>query len=93
MRDYSYHIYRSLYSCLEVTDTSVEPETTITEQTDINPENKEEQIEAMIATIGDSDDVILPGLDLVTEDSEKKRKRTPSEVKKNFSERKSVIEN
>ncbi len=81
MRDYSYQIYRSLYSCLEVTDTSVEPPTTTIEQTndqqeqnEINPENKEEPI------ISNSDDVILPGLDLNTEENEKKRKRTPSQV-------------
>jgi len=71
---------------LEVTDTSVEPQTTITEptneQNDINPENKEEQIEPMITT--SSDDVILPGLDLNTEDNEKKRKRTPSQVNRIF---------
>jgi hypothetical protein len=78
MRDYSYHIYRSLYSCLEVTDTSIEPST---EQNEINPENKEEQTEPMITTGGDSDDVVLPGLDMNTEDTEKKRKRTSSQVK------------
>lgn len=80
MRDYSYQIYRSLYSCLEVTDTSVEPQTTITEQTnesnDNNLENKEEQIEPMITS--NTEDVNLPGLDLHIEDNEKKRKRTPS---------------
>jgi len=87
MRDYSYQIYRSLYSCLEVTDTSVEPETTVTEptineQNEINLENKEEQIEPMITT--NTDDIILPGLDLNTEDNEKKRKRTPSQVRRIF---------
>lgn len=85
MRDYSYHIYRSLYSCLEVTDTSVEPQTTNTEETELNPENnKEESVEPMITTTGgeSGDDVVLPGLDLNTEDNEKKRKRTPSQVKR-----------
>ncbi len=84
MRDYSYQIYRSLYSCLEVTDTSVEPPTTTIEQSndqqepnEIQPENKEEP---MISNSGD--DVILPGLDLNTEENEKKRKRTPSQVNK-----------
>jgi hypothetical protein len=68
---------------LEVTDTSVESETNVieqtTEQNEINPENKEEP---MITT--NSDEVILPGLDLNTDDNEKKRKRTPSQVKRMF---------
>jgi hypothetical protein len=39
----------------------------------------------MTITGGESgDDVVLPGLDLHTEDNEKKRKRTPSQVKKLF---------
>jgi hypothetical protein len=87
MRDYSYHIYRSLYSCLEVTDTSVEPPITNTEETETNTENnKEESVEPMMTITGgeSGDDVVLPGLDLHTEDNEKKRKRTPSQVKKLF---------
>jgi acyl-CoA synthetase (AMP-forming)/AMP-acid ligase II len=94
MRDYSYHIYRSLYSCLEVTDTSVEPappSTTTTEpnndqqeQTETNPDNKEEETEAMITS---GDGVILPGLDINTEDNDKKRKRTPSQVNEIFKRR------
>lgn len=92
MRDYSYQIYRSLYSCLEVTDTSVEPQTTITEQTnesnDNNVENKEEQIEPMITS--NTEDVNLPGLDLHIEDNEKKRKRTPSPVNRIFLKKKDI---
>jgi hypothetical protein len=68
---------------LEVTDTSVEPQTTVNEQNEINSENKEEQIEPIIASIND-EDVPLPGLDLNTEDNEKKRKRTPSQVNRIF---------
>lgn len=94
MRDNSYQIYRSLYSCLEVTDTTnTEPQTTTTttnESNDVNSENKNEQeveeeqqkqVEPMIAT--NSEDIQLPGLDLNTEDNEKKRKRTPSPVRRN----------
>ncbi|CAM4740247.1 unnamed protein product [Rotaria magnacalcarata] len=82
MRDYSYHIYRSLYSCLEVKDTTVEPETSDVEQkNDQQEENEaktEEPIESMI-TSNDDDVVVLPGLDLNTEENDKKRKRTTSE--------------
>ena len=86
MRDYSYQIYRSLYSCLEVTDTNIEPETSTIEDNNDQQEqdetkkaidNKEEQIESLITS---GDDVILPGLDLNTEENEKKRKRSLSQV-------------
>lgn len=81
MRDYSYHIYRSLYSCLEVTDTSVEQPTSAPEPTDeqaASSESKEEQVEPMLTSV---DDDALPGLDLHADDTEKKRKRTPSQVR------------
>ncbi|CAF3611647.1 unnamed protein product [Adineta steineri] len=92
MRDYSYHIYRSLYSCLEVTDTSVEPQATITEpstEQETASENKEEQTEAMITS---SNDDTLPGLDLNTEENEKKRKRTPSQDDSSSQNKKSTQE-
>ena len=79
-RDYSYQIYRSLYSCLEVTETTVEA--TVTE-TEAPAETKtDEQTEPMITS---GDDSVLPGLDLVIEgsdleDNERKRKRSPSKV-------------
>ena len=82
-RDYSYHIYRSLYSCLEVTETNVEatvPE--VDEPAEPKTENLEEQTEPMITS---GDEVVPPGLDLViessdAEDNERKRKRSPSKV-------------
>lgn len=82
-RDYSYHIYRSLYSCLEVTETNVEatvPE--IEEPAETKTEHPEEQTEPMITSGGE---VVPPGLDLViesgdAEDNERKRKRSPSKV-------------
>ncbi|CAF4085158.1 unnamed protein product [Rotaria sp. Silwood2] len=96
MRDYSYHIYRSLYSCLEVKDTNIETETTTTEHKDDQQEqnetkidNKEEQIESMITS---NDDVILPGLDLNTEENEKKRKRSTSEEDSSSQRKKSTQE-
>ncbi|UJR36551.1 hypothetical protein I4U23_029271 [Adineta vaga] len=81
MRDYSYNIYRSLYSCLEVTDTNVEPEpTTITteqnNEQETNNETKEEQVESMITS---NEDIAVPELDANIEENEKKRKRTPSQ--------------
>ncbi|CAF4563405.1 unnamed protein product, partial [Rotaria magnacalcarata] len=42
----------------------------------------EEPIESMI-TSNDDDVVVLPGLDLNTEENDKKRKRTTSEVNRN----------
>ena len=85
MRDYSYQIYRSLYSCLEVTETSVEPAaaTEITQETNEGAtDNHEEQVEPMITS---GDDAALPTLELTVDESEhdengKKRKRSPSKV-------------
>lgn len=82
MRDHTYHIYRSLYSCLEVKDTNVESDTVNTEEKDgqneTTDDKKEEQIESMVTS---NEDVILPGLDLTTEENEKKRKRSTSRVR------------
>ncbi|CAF4566124.1 unnamed protein product [Rotaria sp. Silwood1] len=98
MRDYSYHIYRSLYSCLEVKDTNIESETETStiehkndqqEQNETKIDNKEEQIESMITS---NDDVILPGLDLNTEENEKKRKRSTSEEDSSSQRKKSIQE-
>lgn len=81
MRDYSYQIYRSLYSCLEVTDTSAEPSTT--NNTEDNENKKEETTEAMITQTdaNENEETTVPGLDLNPEDNEKKRKRTASQVR------------
>ena len=87
MRDYSYQIYRSLYSCLEVTETSVEPAPpaapeTSQETNEAATDNHEEQTELMITS---GDDAALPALELTADESEhdesgKKRKRSPSKV-------------
>lgn len=86
MRDYTYQIYRSLYSCLEVTDTSAEPTATShTEENETNTENKKDEIvEPMNTdiTTNENEDVDVPGLDLNAEENEKKRKRAPSQVSK-----------
>ncbi|CAF1486458.1 unnamed protein product, partial [Adineta ricciae] len=81
MRDYSYHIYRSLYSCLEVTDTSNEPpnantELTTNEQETNHEAKQEEQVETMVTS---NEDVPVIDLDTNAEENEKKRKRTPSQ--------------
>ncbi|CAF0968873.1 unnamed protein product, partial [Rotaria sordida] len=96
MRDYSYHIYRSLYSCLEVKDTNIETETATIEhkndqqeQNELKIDNKEEQIESMITS---NDDVILPGLDLNIEENEKKRKRSLSQEDSSSQRKKSTQE-
>lgn len=85
IRDYSYNIYRSLYSCLEVKDTTIENETSKVEQKDNQQEQNdvqnEEQTETMVTN---NDDAVLPGLDLNTEETEKKRKRSTSEVNRGF---------
>lgn len=89
MRDYSYQIYRSLYSCLEVTDTSTEPSTTNnTEENGNNTESKKEETTEPMITQSDTnenEEMAIPGLDLTTEDNEKKRKRTTSQVRRCFS--------
>ena len=82
MRDHTYQIYRSLYSCLEVTDTSAEPAST-TNNTEEN-EKKDEPVEPMNTdtTSNENEDVPVPSVDLSIEDNEKKRKRTPSQVRR-----------
>ena len=94
MRDYSYHIYRSLYSCLEVTDTSNEPlsantQLSTNEQETNHEAKQEEQVETMAT---DNDDVPVIDLDTNAEDNEKKRKRTPSQVRELLSINKKIGE-
>lgn len=79
MRDYSYHIYRSLYSCLEVTDTSNDPPNANTEQETNHGTKEEEQVETMVTS---NEDVPVIDLDTNAEENEKKRKRTTSQVRK-----------
>jgi hypothetical protein len=89
MRDYSYHIYRSLYSCLEVTESNVEVTTTdpihtVDESSETIVKSNEDNQESMVTNVDEQ--VNLPGLDLTNDEKEqdddngKKRKRTPSKV-------------